>query len=400
MTSESRLTSPGARITLTMSFWFCAWGITTPFLPRWLEVEKGLTGVEIGAVLAASQLLRIFSGPALASWADGFKDRRTPIRILALLSLALFALYLTLADGFWALFVVSFAANSIAQAVGPLIEGAALRAGQDGRIPFGVARGIGSTFYILGNVGGGALVAAIGLIAVPIWTLVCLIGVNLIVWFLLAPDSAPPRTGGFRARLKTGLKTAATPRFALLLAGCGLILAGHAFYYAFSAIIWRGQGVSATTVGYLWAIGVAFEVGLLFMLPRIERRFSPEMLIMIGAVAGIIRWTGLAFAPTGWVLWPLQILHGLTFSTAHVGALRIIQRDAPDEHSLFLQTAHAALHAGIVIGAASVLSGWLYDHVGAAGYWAMTAMCVLGAALIIPLWRGQRAEQQIPKIDI
>lgn len=372
-----------------MSFWFCAWGITTPFLPRWLEVEKGLTGVEIGAVLAASQLLRIFTGPALASWADGFKDRRTPVRLLAPLSLVLFAVYLTLADGFFALFAIAFAANSIAQAVGPLIEGAALRAGQDGRIPFGVSRGIGSTFYVIGNVGGGALVAAIGLVAVPIWTLTCLIVVNLVVWFLLSPDATPPQVGGFRARLKSGLKTAATPRFGLLLIGCGLILAAHAFYYAFSTIIWRAQEIPATTVGYFWAIGVAFEVGLLFALPRIERRFTPEMLIMIGAGAGIVRWSGLAFAPTGWVLWPLQILHGLTFSTVHVGALRIIQRDAPDEHALFLQTAHAALHAGIIIGGASVLSGWLYDHVGAAGYWAMALMCVIGAALVAPLWRGR-----------
>lgn len=396
---QPRLTAPAARITLAMSFWFCAWGVTTPFLPRWLEVEKGLTGVEIGAVLAASQLLRLFTGPALASWADGFRDRRTPIRILAFMSLVLFAVYLTLADGFWLLFTASFAANSIAQAVGPLIEGAALRAGQDGRVPFGVARGVGSIFYILGNVGGGAVVAAIGLIAVPVWTLACLVAVNAIVWLMLAPDAAPPRAGGFRTRLRTGLVTAATPRFALLLVGCGLILAAHAFYYAFSTIIWRAQGIAATTIGYFWAIGVAFEVGLLFMLGRIERRITPEALIMIGAGAGVLRWSGLAFAPSGWLLWPLQILHGLTFSTVHVGALRIILRDAPEEHSLFLQTAHAALHGGVVIGAASVLSGWLYDAAGAAGYWAMTAMCVLGAALVLPLWRMRaRSAPQIPRI--
>ncbi len=380
-------TSQGARITLIMSFWFCAWGMTTPFLPRWLEADRHLTGTEIGAVLAAAQLLRIVTGPALGSWADGFKDRRTPIRLLTGASLVLYALYLTLAQGFIGLFLISFAAASVAQAVGPLIEGAALRAAQGGPIPFGISRGIGSILYIVGNIGGGALVAAIGLIAVPIWTIACLVIVNIAAWRLLLPEPAPPRApSGFRSRLRTGLGVALQPKWRSLLFGCGLIIAAHAFYYAFSTIIWRGQGISATTIGYLWAIGVGFEVMLLFALPRIERVLAPETFILIGAGAGVLRWTGLAFAPTGFLLWPLQILHGLTFSTVHVGLLRIVQRDAPDEHSVFLQTIHAALHAGILIGLGSLLSGFLYDHARALGYLAMTAMCLAGAALIWPLW--------------
>jgi len=386
--SKDTLQSPGARLTLTMSAWFCAWGITTPFLPRWLEVERGLSGVEIGAVLASAQLVRIFTGPAIAAWADGFKDRRTPLRILIVATFAAYALFLLVAQGFWSLFFLCFACTTLGQAVGPLLEGAALRAGQDGRVPFGVARGIGSSFYILGNIGGGALVAAIGLIAVPVWTLGCLAIVLLAVTNLLSHDPAPEMGGGFRHRLKGGLAIARQPRFLLLFFGVGLILAGHAFYYGFSTIIWRAQGVPATTVGYLWAIGVAFEVALLFTLPRIERYLKPESLILIGGVASIVRWSGLAFAPTGAWLWPLQLLHALTFAPVHVGALRIIQRDAPEEHSLFLQTAHAALHGGILIGGAMLASGWLYDHVHAAGYWAMSALCVIGLLL---MWRFRNA---------
>ncbi|MET0182597.1 MAG: MFS transporter [Caulobacterales bacterium] len=384
--SRSLFTGPAARITLAMSAWFGAWGVTLPFLPRWLEAERGLTGAEIGAVLAAAQMMRIFFGPALAAWADGFADRRTAFRIMSLATLAAYALFFFTAHGFLALFFLGFAAMTAAQTLGPLIESAALRASQRaGEIPFGVARGIGSLAYILGNIGGGALIAAIGLIGVPLWTLGFLVISNIAAWFLLAPDPAPADRGGFRLRIKSGLELARTPRFLLLLFGAGFILSAHAFYYGFSTIIWRKQGIAADVIGYLWAIGVVFEVLLLFALPRIERWFGPGMLILIGAAAGIVRWIGLSFAPVNWLLWPLQALHALTFSPVHVGVLHFIQRNAPDAQSVFIQTLYASLHGGLLIGSAMLASGWLYDHVGAQGYWAMAALNVLGGALIVAL---------------
>lgn len=384
---ENILTSPAARLTLAMSAWFGAWGVTLPFLPRWLEEERGLTGTEIGAVLAAAQLMRIVIGPMLAAWADGFADRRTAFRIVTLLTFATYAAFFFAGHGFWQLLLLSFAAMTMAQTIGPLIEGAALRACQSSAIPFGVSRGMGSLVYVIGNIGGGALIAAIGLIAVPLWALGFLLLTNLVAWFWLPPDPAPEERGGFRNRLRAGLMLARTRRFALLLVGVGLILSGHAFYYGFSTIIWRGQNLPASTIGYLWAIGVVVEVMILFAVPRLERYFGPTAFILIGAGAGVIRWIGLSFAPTNWLVWPLQILHGLTFAPVHVGTLHLIQRDAPEAHSVFLQMFYAALHGGLLMGAAMLASGWLYDHVGAQGYWAMAGLCLAGALLIALLAR-------------
>src|SRR5690606_33678255 len=62
------LASRAARVTLVMSCLYTAAGVTLVFLPRWLEVERGLTGAEIGAVLSLAQLARIITGPAIAHW--------------------------------------------------------------------------------------------------------------------------------------------------------------------------------------------------------------------------------------------------------------------------------------------------------------------------------------------
>ena len=64
--SEPFLSSRAARVTMVMSALFGTTGVILVFLPRWLEVERALSGAEIGAVLSLAQFARIFTGPAIA----------------------------------------------------------------------------------------------------------------------------------------------------------------------------------------------------------------------------------------------------------------------------------------------------------------------------------------------
>jgi PPP family 3-phenylpropionic acid transporter len=127
------------------------------------------------------------------------------------------------------------------------------------------------------------------------------------------------------------------------------------------------------------------EVGLLFALTRLERRFPPEMFMLLGAAAATLRWSLMAFAPLGPALWTLQALHAFTFAATHVGAMRVIQREAPEEVAGLAQTLYAALGGGLILGLATLSAGGLYDSVGAAGYGAMAAMAAVGGALILPV---------------
>ncbi len=62
---------------------FGASGVTLPFAGLWFR-SQGLSGAEIGALLAFPMLGRAVSGPLLAVWADGFRLRRTAIAMLGL----------------------------------------------------------------------------------------------------------------------------------------------------------------------------------------------------------------------------------------------------------------------------------------------------------------------------
>jgi PPP family 3-phenylpropionic acid transporter len=49
------------------------------------------------------------------------------------------------------------------------------------------------------------------------------------------------------------------------------------------------------------------------------------------------------------------------------------------------QTLYAVLSGGILLGCATLISGFLYDHIGAGGYWAMSAIAALGGGLALSL---------------
>jgi PPP family 3-phenylpropionic acid transporter len=381
---------PAVRLSLYLSLPFLASGAAMPFLPRFLEIDRGLSGLEIGAVLSAASLVRLFVAPLISAWADGFTDRSTPLRLLPV-GVAIAFLAFAGVHGFWALFAVGFIASTLAAAITPIAEGALLRASAASRLPYGIGRAVASAAFIVGNLAGGALVAVSGAQVVIIW-IAASYGLAALSGFALARDPAPAsaRAASYRARLSQVGGLLRNPRYLTVIVGCGFIQAGHAFYYGFSTLIWEKQGLATSFVGVLWALGVLVEIGFLAALPLIERRARPEALVIAGAAAGVARWTILALTPPAWLLVPLQALHALTFAAAHVGALRLVQRETPEAAAASGQMLYAALASGTLMGAASIGAGWLYDEFVAHGYWAMTALAALGGALILNMMRQSK----------
>jgi PPP family 3-phenylpropionic acid transporter len=379
---------PVGRLTLVMSCLFSGTGMLLPFLGRWLEERHGLRGVEIAAIVSGAQIVRFVVGPLIAAWADGFIDRRVAVRILSVAALALFAVFFN-ANGFWGLLVTCFVAQTFSQAMTPLVEGAILRsASLHGGMSYGAARGIGSVAFIVSNIAGGALIARYGVDVVSVWVLLSMTGAAASAFVALAPDKVETAgEGGFRGRLGEALGLFRKPAFALPVLAASLIQCSHAFYYGFSTLVWVRQGFSDALIGWLWGVAVMAEVGLLWSLPRFERRFTPEVLIAMGGAAAVVRWGALAFLPPAVVLWPLQGLHALTFAACHVGALRLVQREAPTAIAGVAQTLYAALASGTLAGLAMLLAGALYDRIGALGYLPMAALGGAGAALLAPAIR-------------
>lgn len=369
------------RLALQYVLLFGASGVSLPFAGLWFR-DQGLSGAEIGLLLALPMLARLLTGPAIAIWADGFARRRTPI---ALLGLAMAVGYggAGLVEGLvpWALFW--FIGATAAAALIPLSDVLTLRVARREGFSFSLPRGCGSAAFVIANVAMGGLLARSSSDLVIVW--IALAGVLIAVAALRVLPPEPVSQGGPAAGLDRfrGLgRLVADPVFLTAIFAVGAVQAAHAFYYGFSAIAWKAQGVSETMTGLLWAFSVVVEIGFMWGIEPWRRRagVGPWPMLMIGAVAAVLRWTAMAFAPPLWLLWPLQTLHALSFACTYLAGVEMVERLSPADSHTAAQTLSSVLSAGVLIGLATAASGPLYDRWGLMGYLAMAGLAAAGAA--------------------
>ena len=373
------------RMALQYVLLFGATGVSLPFAGLWLSAQ-GLTGAQVGTVLAAPMLARLVTGPLLAVWADGFRLRRTPIALLGLVMALGYGLA-GLADGFAARAAGWFIGATAMGALVPLTDVMTLRLASRLGFTFALPRGLGSAAFVVANIGMGVLLLATPVEAIIVWISALL---------ALPPEpvaDGPPLLG--RERFRGLGRLLGDPVFLITIFAVGAVQAAHAFQYGFSALLWKAQGISEAVTGQLWAFGVVVEIALMWLFEPWRRRIGigPWSLLMVGSAAAILRWSAMALAPPLWLLWPLQALHALTFAATFLAGVQLVERLSPPGTHTAAQMLSSVLSAGVLIGLATAVSGPLYDRFGAGGYWAMAALAGAGLLAAIPL-RGQLARDR------
>jgi PPP family 3-phenylpropionic acid transporter len=361
-----------ARVAALYAGLFMWGGIQLPYFPLWLKA-KGLDAQQIGIVLAAPMVVRLFAIPAAARVAEHTGALRGMIA-LTLVAATVGYVVVGLADGFLAILVLVALASVAMSPASPLTDTYALHGlGQRNRA-YGPVRLWGSVAFVVGT-----FVAGYAVDALPphdlIWLIVAALALSALAGFALEPmDFAPhaPSLGRSR-RLLTD------PAFLAVTAAAGLIQGSHAVYYGFSALDWSKAGLDGTVIATLWALGVLAEIVLFAMQARLPPSITPVTLLMLGGAGGALRWLAMAFDPPAAALPVLQLLHGLSFGATHLGALALLVKIAPQGRSASAQGFYA-IGLGAVMAAMMSLSGWLYAAYGAAAYGAMALAAVAGCA--------------------
>ncbi|MDQ0462326.1 PPP family 3-phenylpropionic acid transporter [Caulobacter ginsengisoli] len=358
---------------------FIGTGASLPYMSVWFH-DHGLNGAQIGMILSAPMLGRLFSGPALAVSADGFKLRRTPLMLLGFGSGLAFGA-IALFQGFPVWLLCWLAGACLQGGMSPLGDVMTLRLAAREGFAYGPARSVGSMAFVVGNLLGGVVLASFGSGAILAWTVAAALLSGVFARLLLPPE--PVHEGGAapasRSDRWAGLGQLLRDRtFMLIIVSAGLIQATHAFYYVFSSLLWQGQGISDFVIGALWATGVIAEIGFMLMAERIRRRVGPERLILIGGVAALLRWCASPLVLPPLLLFPLQALHALSFTATFIGSLQLIQLRAPARFASAAQSLATTLSSGLLIGLATLASGPLFDRFGSLGYLAMAVMALAG----------------------
>lgn len=354
-------------------------GVHLPFFPVWLQ-STGFDAGQVGAILAATALLRIISVPVATGAADrGFGVRWTII-----------AFAMTTALGFTALGLVSGPILIVALTVftafahtpsAALQDAYTLRGLRARGSAYGPVRLWGSVFFILANLGAGV---AFDLIETRnlIWLIAgAAIATACVATLLMPLPPAPAVT----AATGPGRPFWREPRFVAVVMAASLIQSSHAVYYGFSTITWKAAGFDGVAIGALWALGVIAEIVLFALSGRLPPAIGPIQLIVLGGVGAAIRWGGLAFDPGGWSLLLLQLLHAFSFGASHLGAVAFIAHAAPEGRSA-TALGYFSVVQGITFSACMLLAGTLYEAIGVAAYGAMAVIAFIGAMFAVAAW--------------
>lgn len=387
------------RVGLFYAAVFVGIGASLPYIPVWFA-SRGLTGVEIGLILSAPLLARVLTGPLVAVWADGFKDRRTSILIMLGGVLAAYGA-LAAGQGVWLWAAAWFVAASLLGAVVPLTDVLTLRQAARKGFSFGRARALGSIAFIAANLTLGRLLQGMPPWVIVAWIIVSALAALALVHVLLpyepVTDDGFGLTGFARFNGLAGLLR--DPLFLPAVIVAGAAQATHGFHYAFASLIWRSQQIDSGVIGALWAMGVAAEVAFLWYADVWRRRLGAIGLLTVGSIAATVRWALAALQPeVGW-LFALQALHAFSFAATFMGALLLIERLSPRESASAAQTLNAALSGGLLMGLVTLGSGALYDAFGAGGYWVTAGLALaatLGVLLLSPRVRAREAQASTP----
>jgi PPP family 3-phenylpropionic acid transporter len=376
---ERGIFSPELRATVYYFIQYMPGAVVTVYGGIWFA-DQGLSAGEIGVLNALPTLIMLLLNVAVGRIADSAPDWRGVIVIGGVLA-GLLPLALPFVSGFWGILIVWTLLTLPAAAIGPVTDAATMRMTRRRGSQFGPIRAWGTVGYMLMLVATGFVVAwAGGGIFLPMF-----IGLSLLrtlATFQLPRFRGP---GGVEVPTHAGaarrLRDAMQPFFVLPLVGWSMVFGTHIVLNAFQGLLWLEQGFGADIIGALLAVAAIAEAGLMFAFAPFARRFSARSLILVSAIAAVVRWACMALQPDIAFLIPLQALNAITFALGYLGCMTFITNWTSDEIAAEAQGFFQMLQQAMSV-IALVAFGWLIGLLGAKAYFVAAAFSLLGAGLI------------------
>jgi len=353
-------------------------GAHLPFFPIWLRAI-GIDASWIGVITAVPAVTRFTVLPLITSIAEKQGSLRGAMIVTAAMTALGFALVGTQYQPVL-VFLAYIATACMWTPIVPLTDAYALRGVARYGLKYGPLRLWGSAAFVVGALACGLLVDVIAARNL-IWVIAALAALGAAISLGLRPLDRPK---AHPATLRGATALLREPGFVVIILASALIQGSHAAYYSFASITWQLSGLGGLTIAGLWVLGVLAEIVVFALSPRFT--VGPSALVVIGALCAVARWLITAQEPSVAVLAVVQLAHGLTFGLTQLGTMGLLVRHVPI-HIMARAQGYLAACAGIVAGAASILSGAVYARYGQGIYYVMAVMALSGAIL---MWLARR----------
>ncbi|MCB1958325.1 MAG: MFS transporter [Rhodocyclaceae bacterium] len=366
-------------------FYFAFIGAFAPYFTLYLQ-SLHFSAADIAVLMSLMQVMRILAPNLWGLLADRAGRRVGIVRLSGAASLVGFCGFFA-TESFAGVFVAMALMSFFWSAALPLVEGLTFDHLGSSMGRYGKIRSWGSVGFIVA-------VLAIGyaLEVLPerhlLW-MTALILAGIIACALSIPE--PVRA----ARPPSDVSLAEILRRrevqALLLA-CFLMSAAHGALYVFYSIHLVDAGYGTDVVGWMWTLGVVAEIGVFMAMPQMLRAFSLRAILGFAFVCAVLR-----FAMIGWgvdslaTLLLAQLMHGATFGAYHAAAIAAIHHWFPGR----AQSRGQALYGSLSFGAGGMLgglvSGYLWEPIGAAWTYTVGSGFALAGLLVIVVGMGRTA---------
>lgn len=388
------------RISLMFAALFIPMGVHLPYFPLWLE-SLGLDAEEIAVVLSAPLFLRVFSTPLITAFADRVNDRAYVLIAMTAASFLLSLGYF-LTSSFTGVLLVSLLLVIVWTPHSPLTDSLALSGVRRFGSNYANMRIWGSAAFLAANLVGGFVVSAATESSVPV---MIALGLALAVAAsLVAPRLGRPRVASplSASALQEAGPSLTRPYFLLCVAGAGIINGSHGFMYGFASIYWKTLGLDESVIGILWTAAVVAEVGMFMLFNRLLGRTPSSLILGLAGVGALLRWL---IYP---LVWPsgaglvgflfVQALHAVSTGLILLGVQKLIAETIGEERTGAAQGI-AFFANGLAMALVTLVSGALYQRMGADGFYVMAAVAAVGIALVGCSWtlapeRGLRRRHQ------
>ncbi|MET0721009.1 MAG: MFS transporter [Tardiphaga sp.] len=366
-----------ARLALFYGAVFGSVGTYLPFFPVWLKAV-GIDPSWIGLITAVPSLTRFTVLPFITGLAERRRALRGTMIATAFLTAIGFSV-VGLLDQPLLIFIAFALTACVWTPLVPLTDGYALKGVARYGLNYGPLRLWGSAAFVVGALACGLLVEVIAANHL-IWIIAGMAGLGALSSLWLQPLEAPAQP---LRSLTRGTALLRERGFLTIMAASALIQGSHAAYYTFASITWQGTGLGGLTIAVLWSLGVAAEIVVFALSPRFT--LSPALLVVLGGMAGVVRWLITAQQPPLAVLASIQVMHGLTYGLTQVGIMGLLVRHVPG-HLTATAQGYLTACTGIVMSSAAIVSGVIYARYGQSAYYAMALLALVGAAA---MWFGR-----------
>jgi len=357
-------------------FYFASLGVLVPYWSLYLK-SLGFNSLAIGALVAILPATKLVA-PYLWGWvADHTRRSMLIIRIGSVLALLSFTLVF-ISHQLWWLVSVMLLFSFFWNATLPQFEAMTLNHLGNDTHRYSMIRLWGSLGFIVTVVIIGDLLQDYDAEIIPLVVLITFVIISITSFMV------PEKLNTPHSEHSPIWRVVKQPKVLAFLVVSFLMLCSHGPYYTFYTIYLEELGYSSYMIGVLWAVGVLSEVIIFLMMHRLLPRFGARKLLFVTFMLTTLRWLIIGFyADDLTMLFLAQLIHAFSFGVFHSVGISLVHEYFTGSHQGRGQALYSSVSFGAGVAVGSLISGLVWDQLGAEVLFVFAAGCTLLAMVIV-----------------